>query len=368
MTSKLAMFDDAILHALRLDGLYQDAQKSMGYEVALMFEACEGHITGAIEGMSFRQGAPKSMQMLGRVSEAFGDDIRERVRDYQGAALETTLSVLRDALAKEGAPAKVLDALRPDAFEDMRSARFDGRTWDQWAMKTVDDFTHAMASATEAALVTNGNPVDLVAEWKGIAQRAVRTLNTTAQGAINFTRNLTTERAVKIAGPDLVAGLRFVAVLDGRTSTVCRGLDGTIWRPDDPDIPRPPRHPNCRSVLVPILQSDLDARDAAERERVIQTLADGGSPEADINARFTTDLLVKVPGRPGLVNQLKRKTPTVPAYEEWLARQSVDIQREVLGPTRYRAWRKGVPLSRMATYGRALTIAELKALYPEHVT
>lgn len=56
------------------------------------------------------------------------------------------------------------------------------------------------------------------------------------------------------AARQIMRGMQYSAILDGRTSNVCRLLDGKIFRLDDPrlDNLRPPRHVNCRSVLVPV--------------------------------------------------------------------------------------------------------------------
>lgn len=44
--------------------------------------------------------------------------------------------------------------------------------------------------------------------------------------------------------------LQYKAVLDERTSTICKMLHGTIWDIDSPDIVFPPAHPHCRSRIV----------------------------------------------------------------------------------------------------------------------
>lgn len=47
---------------------------------------------------------------------------------------------------------------------------------------------------------------------------------------------------------------RFVAILDGRTTPTCRGLDGEVFYFDDynPGLNAPPMHSFCRSTIVPI--------------------------------------------------------------------------------------------------------------------
>lgn len=57
------------------------------------------------------------------------------------------------------------------------------------------------------------------------------------------------------ANADLVEGNKFVAVLDGKTSTLCRGLSGRVFPIDEG--PKPPLHLACRSVLVPSLREGL---------------------------------------------------------------------------------------------------------------
>ncbi len=43
----------------------------------------------------------------------------------------------------------------------------------------------------------------------------------------------------------IVAGVRYAAHIDNRTSEICRMLNGTIWAIDDPNILTPPNHFNC---------------------------------------------------------------------------------------------------------------------------
>ena len=55
-----------------------------------------------------------------------------------------------------------------------------------------------------------------------------------------------------------VRGVRFSAILDERTSRMCRMRDGMTFRLEDPRLVgnTPPLHPNCRSVLIPVTEFD----------------------------------------------------------------------------------------------------------------
>lgn len=58
----------------------------------------------------------------------------------------------------------------------------------------------------------------------------------------------------------VVEGVEFSAILDNRTTDICRERHGLKMRIDDPDLSRntPPLHPNCRSVLVPIIWGEVE--------------------------------------------------------------------------------------------------------------
>ncbi len=52
-----------------------------------------------------------------------------------------------------------------------------------------------------------------------------------------------------------VDGIKFLAVLDDRTTEVCRYMDGMVFHPDDADLDSlsPPLHFQCRSILSPVV-------------------------------------------------------------------------------------------------------------------
>lgn len=54
---------------------------------------------------------------------------------------------------------------------------------------------------------------------------------------------------------DALEGWQYSAILDSRTTEICKHMDGKVFRADDKRAMalRPPRHFNCRSVMVPIV-------------------------------------------------------------------------------------------------------------------
>lgn len=81
----------------------------------------------------------------------------------------------------------------------------------------------------------------------GVSLRQARTV---ARTGVNHVAN---SIRMEMAEDDLIIGFTFSAVLDSRTSKNCAPLDGNFYAKDDSELSsiRPPRHPNCRSALLP---------------------------------------------------------------------------------------------------------------------
>jgi|GEM_PF-1751770 len=131
-------------------------------------------------------------------------------------------------------------------------------------------------------------------------------------------------RAWKAAG---VQYLRWHSILDSRTTIGCAVRAGKIYtvdlQPVGHGIPidqPPPRHWNCRSILVP--------------------MAPGWQPPGDGH------------------------DPYIESFDDWLKRQSNKAQDAMLGPTRAALWRAGKITSRdlLGRGGESLTISELREL------
>lgn len=84
-------------------------------------------------------------------------------------------------------------------------------------------------------------------------------------GAINLGRETVFE-----SEPDRVYAFQYSAILDDRTSDLCRGLDGVIVKPWSPRFKQisPPNHWNCRSIWVEILIDEPYKPAFTKQERI----------------------------------------------------------------------------------------------------
>ena len=125
--------------------------------------------------------------------------------------------------------------------------------------------------------------------------------------ALNISRTETIDayragaKAHHEANSDVLAGWVWLANLSARTCPSCVAMHGTEH---DLDEPGPLDHQQGRCSRMPLVKPEL------------------------------------VPGAP---------TPTIESGAEWLERQPEGVQRSVLGPRRYEAWKAGgYPASRWA--------------------
>lgn len=166
----------------------------------------------------------------------------------------------------------------------------------------------------------------------GARETSRRSSDTMTQTATDHAAAAAAEE-VYSTNSDRIAGVRWVSMLDGKTSPICRSLDGKRFPIDEGR--RPPAHFGCRSGITPIVKG-------------LQAL-DPGKTSAQAEIDFD--------GKP----------PQVLTYREWFAGRSERFQRQVLGPTRFKLFQTGqIGLEKFVNdRGVQLTLAELRRKVPE---
>jgi len=337
--------DDILLrHALRLDGLAGHTLALIAADIAAALETVEAEIRRrAPDDAPFSLARLLALRVeLLTLQRALGEAVEGRIADALAATIETTSPAVAGAL-------KALEPLAVQAGAASFTVRFidvdpqllakaadvphDGMSWTRWGRKLADDVMSRITSELRQGAALGETFPQLRKRLEVVDEMGRTSAERLARTAINSTGNRA-KMALYEANQDVVKGWRFLATLDSRTSRQCAALSGTEWRFDDPSAPKPPRHPSCRSVALPLLKTfremGIDLDEAPTGEQASQF----GPVAGDLT------------------------------YEQWLRRQSAAFQREVLGDTRYRAWKGGLPLASFATYDRPLSIEELRRLYP----
>lgn len=122
------------------------------------------------------------------------------------------------------------------------------------------------------------------------------------------------------ANDDVIKGTELSAVLDSRTTLICRGYDGARWDLNGNPIPptklpfkQPPLHWGCRSVLVPVM------KDLEEILGVPGMSAMPTSTRSSIDGQISTDV----------------------TFDQWMKARPVAEQIKVLGKGRQQLWADG---------------------------
>ena len=136
--------------------------------------------------------------------------------------------------------------------------------------------------------------------------------------------------------------IKFVSVLDGRSSFTCANLDQTVWEINDPKIRRPPLHPNCRSTLIGV---DADGNLGGVRPFVADERKIKNIPKDE---------------RDGIIGQVEANTK----FSDWFKDQDDDFQRNWLGSTRFELYKKSdFPIDKFVDpIGRKYTLDELREI------
>lgn len=220
----------------------------------------------------------------------------------------------------------------------VNSRPFQGRLMKDWFTDLEEGAFKRLRDAIRMGIVEGRTTAQIIRDIRGtraqgyrdgILQVNRRHAEVVVRTAVNHTANAARNRLYQ-RNKSLIKGVQWLSTLDSRTSAICRARDGKVYPVDSG--PRPPAHPNCRSSTAPVLKSwreiGLDKDDTQKSTR------------ASMNGQVAEDM----------------------TYGEWLRKQPVSVQNEVLGQKKAILFRKGeLPIDRFVNrLGDELTLDELR--------
>ena len=283
--------------------------------------------------------------------------------EFLAGALSTVSPVVMNSVLPSSTLLKSIVTTRP----------FLGKVLRQWSNKiAIDDITR-INDQINIGLVQGESS-------KQIARRVVGTARLkgsdgvteiTRRNAAAITRTAViaisnqAKREFYTANSDVLKNEQYVATLDGRTTPICRSLDGKIFKLGEGPIP--PLHFNCRSLRIPVIDGTAIARRPMRRFTEKQLVREFSSKNG-LTGRLTSR--AKLPrGFKGKFDKFARTrmreltgtTPGKVTYSEFLSRQTVQFQNDVLGITKATLFRKGgLPLDKFVNrQGKELTLNQL---------
>ncbi|MCG6796357.1 minor capsid protein [Geobacillus sp. YHL] len=142
--------------------------------------------------------------------------------------------------------------------------KFSERIWDN---------TNALVKALRTELylgIQQGESIDKIAkridkQFNSKAFQSKRLILTELSRVVSSAQ----EKIYRDSG--IVQKVQWVATLEGNTCEQCARLDGKQFDIDDQTKPSPPRHPNCRCCLIPIIEGyEPTKRKDNETKQVIE--------------------------------------------------------------------------------------------------
>jgi SPP1 gp7 family putative phage head morphogenesis protein len=167
----------------------------------------------------------------------------------------------------------------------------------------------------------------------GVFGNLERSLERTVRTSVSHMASVARDKVYN-DNSDVVTGVQWVSTLDGRTSAICRSLDGQVFPVDSGQ--RPPAHPNCRSTTVPVIDKRFKIMDDDDAFRPAKG-ADG-----------------------------REEAKGTDTYGTWLKRQPASFQDDILGKDKGKLFRQGgLPMDKFVDNGKELSLSELKKKYPK---
>ncbi len=186
----------------------------------------------------------KQMQELGETTENKTTDILTDV--FQESYYKTAYTIDKGIeLNASFAP------LKKEFVEATVNAPIEGKTFSKRIWSNVDDLAKRVRTDVEKALI-QGQSVEKLArkiksDYGSTAYQAKRLIVTETAKVVTAAQ----DEIYKESG--VIQKVLFDATLDNLTSDICQELDGKEYPLDNhPDCPA---HPNCRSCIIPIIDS-----------------------------------------------------------------------------------------------------------------
>ena len=186
--------------------------------------------------------------LLKELLEFAGDEA-----EWQVAALDKAIDS-PSVILSTPAPAQVWAAVNstPLIFPDSNGVKMLEqfiKGWEQGQIEKVSDIirTGFVTGRTNAQITQ-----DIAGKGGYLDNQNRASIKSMVRTATTHTSNLA-RQATFDDNDDVILGYEWVSTLDSRTSSVCKGLDGKVFKNKDQDKRYPPAHPNCRSSTAPVL-------------------------------------------------------------------------------------------------------------------
>lgn len=336
MSANQQIADDIVRHAIGLERLSNATVRRVIATLRRSHDRITERLISGYEPESSRRQQEALLREIKGILDSVYEDEYGRLRiDFDDLAeyeAEFLKRVVDNTVPSLGFSLPSAESLHAAVY----SRPFQGRIMRDWFKELPAASFQRLERAIRQGYVEGRTNAQIVQEIRGTRANGykdgihginARAAEVTVRTAVAHVSNAAKSRTYQ-TNAKYLRGVQWVAVLDKRTTLVCASRDGKVYPVDKG--PRPPAHPRCRSTTAPVLKSQK----ALPQERL---------SELDRS-------------------KLDGQDPTEMTYGDWLRRQSVATQDEVLGKAKATLFRKGeLPIDHFTDKsGAEYTLDELK--------
>lgn len=275
------------------------------------------------ESADYAQAISRVASELRQAAQQVGSQGSELIQ--KAATLEADL---QGVILAQSLPVRYDFARVPVAqLEALTRAPIEGRTLADWTRGLEQTSLSNITQIVNRGLRDGTGIREMAAQVRGATLKTSSAAEAIVRTAVTHASAGARDEFAQ-ANTDVIVGVRWVSVLDSRTTVICAGLDGQVFKVDEG--PRPPAHVNCRSTTQLLLRSPEELVNGT-RKRVDQGYLE------DAGARAARGTRPSIDEGAGKVKELRGST----SYRSWLRSQPATVQDRVLGDVRGRLFRSG---------------------------
>ena len=255
-------------------------------------------------------------------TKAVNSVLKVDVLDY--AVSREVLEKLATDTLIEGAPSvewwsKQAVSLQDEFKHVMRAGVAKGETLNQMSARVMGTQKPSLLGIRGNIPGVTDEVIEGLTHEPGLLKKAKRNAEALVRTSYQTVMSEARQDAYR-ANDDVIKGTELSAVLDSRTTLICRGYDGKTWDLNNKPIPpntlpfrQPPLHWGCRSVLLPVM------KDLEEILGVPGMSEMPSSTRSSIDGQISTDV----------------------TFDQWMKSRPVSEQIQVLGKGRQKLYADG---------------------------
>ena len=275
-------------HAVNLEKV----AAKLGNDAVPFLESIETRVTKLLNSMPKRTLSPQEVTAIrGEIDKITREELQAYTTQYKLDNKTVGMQQAAfDAKTLEGVTANITASMPSAAAVNSMAVKTpisvgfgQFNTYNRYVANYWQQYTKVINDTVAAGFIEGGTNREIAARIiesialdvdDGDLAKAKRAAKTMARTGTNHYATQATVAFVD-KNDEVLTGYRMISTLDNVTSRQCSALDQRVFKKDDPNIPWPPGHPNCRRRVIYEIDARFTFDDSASTRPSNFTDADG---------------------------------------------------------------------------------------------